>query len=136
MLRCMAGFRSTRRTKIICTIGPTSCSEEMLETLAVNGMNVARLNMCHGSREWHHEIIARIRRLNQDKGCACLLHAHLGTRSTSWMSGTGGLQAGRLALDLLQKQDVTVCKDGVCLMAGLGDKQKQLCAPLRRRSRS
>ena len=82
MLRCTAGFRSTRRTKIICTIGPTSCSEEMLETLAVNGMNVARLNMCHGSREWHHEIIARIRRLNQDKGCACLLHAHLSTRST------------------------------------------------------
>jgi hypothetical protein len=67
---CAAGFRSTRRTKIICTIGPTSCSEEMLETLAVNGMNVARLNMCHGSREWHHEIIERIRRLNKDKGCA------------------------------------------------------------------
>ncbi len=71
---CAAGFRSTRRTKIICTIGPTSCSEEMLETLAVNGMNVARLNMCHGSREWHHEIIERIRRLNKDKGCARQAH--------------------------------------------------------------
>ena len=98
MLRCTAGFRSTRRTKIICTIGPTSCSEEMLETLAVNGMNVARLNMCHGSREWHHEIIARIRRLNQDKGCACLLHVHLSMCSTFWMSGDGGLQTGRFGL--------------------------------------
>ncbi|KAK9817658.1 hypothetical protein WJX72_000267 [[Myrmecia] bisecta] len=62
------GFRSTRRTKIICTIGPTSCSSAMLQTLADNGMNVARLNMCHGTREWHTEVIKRIRQLNAEKG--------------------------------------------------------------------
>ena len=66
----LAGFRSTRRTKIICTIGPTSASEEMLHTLAINGMNVARLNMCHGTHEWHREVIARIRKLNKENGCA------------------------------------------------------------------
>ena len=65
-----AGFRSTRRTKIICTIGPTSASEEMLQTLAINGMNVARLNMCHGTHEWHRNVIARIRKLNKENGCA------------------------------------------------------------------
>ena len=70
---CFAGFRSTRRTKIIATIGPATCSEEMLETMAVNGMNVARLNMCHGSHEWHSSVIERIRKLNKTKGCVLVL---------------------------------------------------------------
>jgi len=62
------GPRSTRRTKLICTIGPASRSKEMLATLAANGMNVARLNMCHGSQESHRETIQNIRQLNKDKG--------------------------------------------------------------------
>ncbi|KAL1535772.1 pyruvate kinase [Salvia divinorum] len=64
------GFRSTRRTKLICTIGPVTCKPEQLEALAVGGMNVARLNMCHGTREWHREVIQRLRRLNEEKGYA------------------------------------------------------------------
>ena len=62
------GFRSTRRTKIICTIGPASCSPEVLGELAAGGMNVARLNMCHGSHEWHTSVIDSIRKLNKEKG--------------------------------------------------------------------
>jgi pyruvate kinase len=62
------GFRSTRRTKLICTIGPATSGYEELEALASNGMNVARLNMCHGSREWHKEVIQRIRKLNHELG--------------------------------------------------------------------
>ena len=65
---CCAGFRSTRRTKIICTIGPGSSSPEMLQTLAEQGMNVARLNMGHGTQDWHKTVIDRIRKLNLDKG--------------------------------------------------------------------
>ena len=65
---CAAGFRSTRRTKLICTIGPASCSEGVLESLASSGMNVARLNMCHGTHEWHLSVIERIRQLNKSKG--------------------------------------------------------------------
>ena len=64
------GPRSTRRTKLICTIGPASSSKEMLATLAGNGMNVARLNMCHGSQESHRRTIQNIRQLNKDKGCS------------------------------------------------------------------
>lgn len=64
------GFRSTRRTKLICTIGPATCKPEQLEALAVGGMNVARINMCHGTREWHREVIQRLRRLNEEKGYA------------------------------------------------------------------
>lgn len=64
------GFRSTRRTKLICTIGPATCKPDQLEALAVGGMNVARINMCHGTREWHREVIQRVRKLNEEKGYA------------------------------------------------------------------
>ncbi|KAH7857141.1 hypothetical protein Vadar_009508 [Vaccinium darrowii] len=64
------GFRSTRRTKLICTVGPATCGFQQLEALAVGGMNVARINMCHGTREWHKMVIERVRRLNEEKGFA------------------------------------------------------------------
>lgn len=64
------GFRSTRRTKLICTIGPATCGFEQLEALAVGGMNVARINMCHGTRDWHRNVIRSVRRLNEEKGFA------------------------------------------------------------------
>lgn len=64
------GFRSTRRTKLVCTIGPATCGFEQLEALAVGGMNVARINMCHGTRERHRRVIERVRRLNEEKGYA------------------------------------------------------------------
>ena len=54
-----------RKTKIICTIGPASDSEEMLEALCKNGMNVARLNFSHGSHEGYKSIMERIRRVRE-----------------------------------------------------------------------
>ncbi|KAI5069440.1 hypothetical protein GOP47_0015741 [Adiantum capillus-veneris] len=64
------GFRSTRRTKLICTIGPASCEFHQLEALASGGMNVARINMCHGTREWHRNVIRNVRKLNEERGYA------------------------------------------------------------------
>ena len=54
-----------RKTKIICTIGPATDSLEMLEKLANAGMNVARLNMSHGSHDSHRKVIDAIRVLNR-----------------------------------------------------------------------
>ncbi|KAA8536297.1 hypothetical protein F0562_028775 [Nyssa sinensis] len=62
------GFLGLRKTKLVCTIGPACCSLEELEKLALGGMNVARLNMCHNTREWHQDVIRRIKRLNEEKG--------------------------------------------------------------------
>ena len=56
-----------RKTKIICTIGPTSCSEQMLSDLIDSGMNVARLNMSHGDHEWHGETIRMLKKLRAEK---------------------------------------------------------------------
>ncbi len=50
-----------KRTKIICTIGPSCESPKMLEQLIKNGMNVARLNFSHGSYEKHAEFMKNIR---------------------------------------------------------------------------
>ena len=52
----------SRRTKIVCTIGPSSNSEEAIERLLLSGMNVARLNFSHGSHEDHEKVISYIRK--------------------------------------------------------------------------
>ncbi|KAH7575440.1 hypothetical protein JRO89_XS02G0112500 [Xanthoceras sorbifolium] len=62
------GFMGMRKTKLVCTIGPACCSEQELEKLALGGMNVARLNMCHNTREWHCDVIRKIKSLNDEKG--------------------------------------------------------------------
>lgn len=62
------GFLGLRKTKLVCTIGPACSSIDELEKLAIAGMNVARLNMCHNSREWHQDVIRKIKKLNQEKG--------------------------------------------------------------------
>ncbi|RXH97406.1 hypothetical protein DVH24_007752 [Malus domestica] len=62
------GFLGLRKTKLVCTIGPACSSVEDLEKLVLGGMNVARLNMCHNTREWHRDVIRKIKRLNEEKG--------------------------------------------------------------------
>ena len=57
-----------RKTKIVCTIGPASDSPEILGRMMDAGMNVARLNFSHGTREAHAAKIVLIRRLAQEKG--------------------------------------------------------------------
>lgn len=60
--------REMRRTKIVCTIGPASESEEVLERLILAGMDVARLNFAHGTLEEHARVIERIRSLEAKLG--------------------------------------------------------------------
>jgi len=53
-----------RRTKIVCTIGPATSSEERLEQLMRAGMNVARLNFSHGTHQVHEQVIERVRAIS------------------------------------------------------------------------
>ncbi len=54
---------TTRRAKIVCTIGPASNSEEMIRELMLAGMDVARLNFSHGEHREHAEVISRLRKV-------------------------------------------------------------------------
>ncbi len=56
------------KTKIVCTIGPASRSEDVLKAMIRNGMNVARLNLSHGAFDEHRENIRRIRAAADDVG--------------------------------------------------------------------
>ena len=46
-------LKNVKRTKIVCTLGPASDSEEVLTKLVENGLNVCRFNFSHGSHEEH-----------------------------------------------------------------------------------
>lgn len=60
--------RFQRKTKIVCTIGPSSNTPEMIAKLAEAGMNVARLNMSHGDHASHRKVVDLVRDYNAQAG--------------------------------------------------------------------
>ncbi len=59
-------FSDYRHTKIIVTLGPATESAEMIRQLILNGADMVRLNMAHGSVEWADEMIDRIRQVGAE----------------------------------------------------------------------
>lgn len=57
-----------RRTKIVCTIGPATGSVRVIEQLIRSGMNIARLNLSHGTHSEHRRYTRNIRRVSQRLG--------------------------------------------------------------------
>ena len=57
-----------RKTKIICTIGPASESEERLRELMLAGMNVARFNFSHGTHEEQKAKYERVLKVRKELG--------------------------------------------------------------------
>ena len=57
-----------RKTKIICTLGPSTDKEGVLRDLIANGMNVARFNFSHGSHEEHLGRLEKLKALREELG--------------------------------------------------------------------
>ena len=55
-----------RKTKIICTLGPASESENTLREMIKAGMNVARFNFSHGSHEEHQKRLDVVKKLRKE----------------------------------------------------------------------
>jgi pyruvate kinase len=57
-----------RRAKIVCTLGPATSTQAQIDALVEAGMDVARLNMSHGTHDQHHDAVLRIRRASDRTG--------------------------------------------------------------------
>ncbi len=57
-----------RKTKIICTLGPSTDDEAVLRQLILSGMDVARINMSHQNHEGHRARIAMVKKLREELG--------------------------------------------------------------------
>ena len=56
-----------RKTKIICTLGPSTDSPEVLEAMMENGMDVARFNFSHGTHEEHKKRLEALKALRKKR---------------------------------------------------------------------
>ncbi|KAG2454740.1 hypothetical protein HYH02_000576 [Chlamydomonas schloesseri] len=60
----------TRKTKVVCTLGPKCWTKEGLEMLVDTGLNVARFNFSHGSHADHQQVLHRLRGVLEERGAA------------------------------------------------------------------
>lgn len=92
-----------RRAKIIATIGPASQDEKIIKKMMLAGMDIARINFSHGTREGHARTIKRIRKIARelDRGVTIIQD----------LSGpkirTGEMENGQIQLQDGQKIEIT-----------------------------
>ena len=55
-----------RKTKIVCTIGPSTDNDDVMRELMRSGMNVARFNFSHGDYAMHQKRFEQVRRISKE----------------------------------------------------------------------
>lgn len=104
-----------RRTKIVCTIGPASSTEDVLSSMIKAGMNVARLNFSHGDHQSHGKLIKSIRSLASKHGePIAILQDLCGPKIRLGMIDESGVK-------LVQGKSITLCAS---------DQGQQGCLPV------
>ncbi len=86
-----------RKTKIVATVGPACDRAETLKAMFAAGMNVARLNLSHGTYQDHEERLERIRTLAREAGANIAIMVDtrgIEIRTGKLENGTAELQAG------------------------------------------
>ena len=94
--------RTTRKTKIVATVGPTSSSVKMLQRLMQAGVDVFRLNFSHGENSEKKELIDRIREVSGRLGTDVAILADLQGPKIR----TGKMRDG--AMNLVKGEEVTI----------------------------
>ena len=105
-----------RKTKMICTLGPATDSDEVLRALMLAGMDVARVNFSHQSHETHLERIKAVKRVREELGLPVALLAD--TKGPEIRLGC--FSCGRVELKpgqsfVLTTRETDGCADGACV---------------------
>lgn len=98
---------NSRKTKIVCTVGPACLTIETLVKMLDFGMNIARLNFSHGDHGTHAEAVRIIREANKlrpEKSCAIML-------DTKGPEIRTGLLANHANINLEMNQDLIITTD-------------------------
>ncbi|KAF3336032.1 pyruvate kinase isozyme G [Carex littledalei] len=80
-------LNSARKTKIVCTIGPSTNTREMIWKLAEGGMNVACMNMSHGDHKSHKKVIDLVKEYNAENKDGNVIAIMLDTKGPEVRSG-------------------------------------------------
>ena len=96
-----------KKTKIVCTIGPASEEREILKEMMLGGMNAARLNFSHGTREEHKIKMDLIKSLRDELG----LHISIVLDTKGIEIRTG--KFGEKSVQLFEGQNFTLTTDHV-----------------------
>ena len=119
-----------KKTKIVCTLGPASETEEIISAMADAGMNVARINFSHGTHAEHAQKIALVKAVREKKAIA--LPVMLDTKGPEFRIKT--FQNGKINLKEGDKfsftteeiegdeTKVSVSYKGICEEMNKGDK--------------
>ena len=111
-----------KRTKIVCTLGPSVDSESTVKGLIAAGMDVARFNLSHGTHEEQHARMERLRKVRRevDSPCAILL-------DTKGPEIRTGLLAGHNPVQLMAGSAITLTEQQI---EGDAHRVTQTCAGL------
>ncbi len=90
------------RTKIVCTLGPATDTEDVLRRIIRAGMDVARMNFSHGKHEDHARRIAAVRRIAAEEGALVAI--------------MGDLQGPKFRIGTLPAEGVLLVKDAEVML--------------------
>ncbi len=99
---------TSKKTKIVCTIGPATQSEEMLTKLLKAGMNVMRMNFSHGDFKEHQVKVDNFRKAVKKTGIPAAMFQDLG--GPKIRTGEFGTESGRVTIKAGQKFVLTTEK--------------------------
>ena len=95
-----------RKTKIVCTLGPSTEKDGVLKEMMLAGMNVARFNFSHGSHEEHKGRLVKVKELREELGLP--VAALLDTKGPEIR--LGDFKEGRVQLKKGQKFTLTATR--------------------------
>ncbi|MCL2380270.1 MAG: pyruvate kinase [Treponema sp.] len=95
-----------RKTKIVCSLGPSTAKDSVVRDLIIAGMNIARLNFSHGTHETHRASIEQLRRVSSGLGLSVAVM--LDTKGPEIRTGVVEPEQGRAGDTVTIHKDDTV----------------------------